>query len=108
MSALIATGLRFGRSLIVKGRRTVETPLVCHVIYQQYSHRSSVICSGDCAESFLAGGIPYLQLHSLAIQFDSSYLEVDADGGDEGRGEGVFAKPQQAAGLAYAAVAYEE
>jgi hypothetical protein len=49
-----------------------------------------------------------LQLHPLAVQLDGSYLEVDADSGNERWGEGVFAEPKQAAGFTYARIAYEE
>ena len=33
--------------------------------------------------SLLACGIPYLQLHALAVELNGADLEVDADGGDE-------------------------
>ena len=36
--------------------------LLCHVIYQQNAHSSLVIRLRDCAESFLASSVPYLQL----------------------------------------------
>jgi hypothetical protein len=56
----------------------------------------------------LTGGIPYLQLHALAVELDGADLEVDADGGDERGRERVFAEAQQTARFAYARVAYEE
>lgn len=85
--------------------RTVETALVGDVVHKENAHGASVVCGGDGAEAFLAGGVPYLELHALAVELDGSDLEVDADCGDEGGGEGVFAEAQQAAGLAYARVA---
>ncbi len=87
---------------------TVEALLVRNIVYQQYAHRTSIVRCGDRPESLLARGIPYLQLDPLAVQLDRPYLEVDANGGDEGRGEGVFAEAKQAAGFTHAGVAYEE
>lgn len=78
-------------------RRTVETPLVCHIIDQQDAHGAAVVCRGNGAETFLAGGVPDLQLDTLTVELDGPYLEVDADGGDEGGGEGVFAESQKTA-----------
>jgi hypothetical protein len=89
-------------------RRTVETPLVRHVIDQQDAHSTSVVCGGDGAEALLAGRVPYLQLHALAVELDGPDLEVDSDSRDEGRRERVFAEAQQAAGLADARVADQE
>jgi hypothetical protein len=40
----------------------------------------------------LPSSIPYLQLHTLAVQLDGSDLEINADGGNEGRREAVFAE----------------
>jgi hypothetical protein len=45
----------------------------------------------------LASGIPDLQLHALAIELNGTNLEVNADGGDEGRGKGVLAEAQETA-----------
>lgn len=88
--------------------RTVEALLIGDIVNQQDAHGTSVVGSGDCAEALLTSGIPYLQLDTLAVQLYRADLEVDADGGDEGGGEGVFAEAQQTAGLSYSAVAYEE
>jgi hypothetical protein len=49
-----------------------------------------------------------LQLYTLAVELDRTDLEIDSDGGDEGRCEGVFAEAQQTAGFADTRVAYEE
>lgn len=81
--------------------RTVERPLVGDVVYQQDAHGTSVVRGGDGAEPLLAGGIPDLQLDTLAIELDCPDLEVDTDRRDEGRREGVLAETQQAARLAY-------
>jgi hypothetical protein len=56
----------------------------------------------------LARRVPDLKLDPLAIEFDCPDLEVDANGGDEGRCEGVFAEAQQAARLADARVADQQ
>jgi hypothetical protein len=91
-----------------RGIRTVETPLVRHIIHQQDAHGAAVIRRRDGAEPLLPRRVPYLQLHALAVELDGADLEVDADGGDEGRGERVFAEAQQAARFAHARVADEE
>ncbi|RUP10879.1 hypothetical protein BC936DRAFT_140003 [Jimgerdemannia flammicorona] len=51
--------------------------------------------SCDGAEPLLPGGIPNLKLNTLAIELDGTDLEVDADGGDEGRGEGVVREAEK-------------
>ena len=89
-------GIRKGR------RRTIERPLVCHVVHEQDPHRTPVVRRRDGPEPLLPRSVPYLQLDPLAVELDGPDLEVDADGGDERRRERVFAEAQQAAGLAYA------
>jgi hypothetical protein len=86
-------------------KRTVETLLICDVVYKQDTHGTSVVSSCDGAEALLSGGIPYLQLHALAIKLNRADLEVDSDGGNEGGSEGVFAETQQTARFADAGVA---
>lgn len=88
--------------------RTVKGSLVGHVVDEQDAHGAAVVGGGDGPEALLAGGVPDLELDALAIELDGADLEVDADGGDEGGGEGVLAEAQQAAGLAHARVAYEQ
>ena len=70
--------------------------------------RPAVVRGGDCAETLLSRGIPYLQLDALAVKLDRTNLEVDSDGGNEGGSEGVFAEAQQTARFADAGVADEE
>lgn len=53
----------------------------------------------------MTGCIPYLQFHSLAVQFNGADFEVYAYGSDEGGGEGVFAEAEETAGFADAGVA---
>ena len=79
--------------------------MIRDVVYQQDTHGTSVVSSCDGAEALLSGGIPYLQLHALAIQLNRADLEVDSDGGNEGGSEGVFAETQQTARFADAGVA---
>ena len=86
-------------------KRTVETLLICDVVYKQNAHGTSVVSSCDGAETLLSCGIPYLQLHALAVKLDRANLEVDSDGGNEGGSEGVFAEAQQTARFADAGVA---
>lgn len=78
-------------------KRTVERALICNIINKQNAHSTSVICRRDCPEALLARCVPYLQLHALAVELDSPDLEIDANGGDEGRCEGVLAEPKETA-----------
>jgi len=64
-------------------KRTVETLLIGNIVDEQNAHGSSVVGGGDGSESFLTGGIPYLQLDALAVQLYRANLEVDANSGDE-------------------------
>ena len=79
--------------------------MICDVVNKQDTHGASVVGSCDGAEALLSGGIPYLQLHALAVKLDRADLEVDSDGGNEGGSEGVFAEAQQTARFADAGVA---
>jgi hypothetical protein len=74
--------------------RTVEASFIRNVVYQQDTHGTSVVRGGDGPEALLAGGIPYLQLHALAVELDGADFEVDADGSDERGRERVFAETQ--------------
>lgn len=78
--------------------------MICDVVYQQDTHGTSVVGSCDSAEALLSSGVPYLQLHALAVKLNRADLEVDSDGGNEGGSEGVFAEAQQTARFADAGV----
>ena len=100
--------LRCGRYKVGTTGHTIKTPLVSNIINQQNPHRPSVVSSRNRAKPLLSRSIPDLQFHSFAVELDGADFEVDAYGGDEGGGEGVFAEAQEAARFAYAGVAYEE
>lgn len=51
--------------------------------------RSPEVTGRDGLESLLTGGVPDLQLHALAVNVHVLDLEINADGCDEGRREGV-------------------
>ena len=51
---------------------------------------------------------PYLQLHPLVLSEYSLHFEVDANGADEGRGEGVVGISEEEGGLAHGAVPDDE
>jgi hypothetical protein len=108
--AELAEGKEVGRrrGKWIWAQRTVEASLVCHIVDEQDAHGAAVVGGSNGAETLLAGRVPYLQLDTLAVKLDGADLEVDADGGDEGRGEGVFAEAQQTARLADARVADEK
>ena len=78
-------------------KRTIETLLIRNIVNQQDAHSTAVVCRSNSPEALLAGCIPDLQLDTLAIELDGPYLEVDADGGDEGGGERVFTEAQETA-----------
>ena len=51
---------------------------------------------------------PYLQLDPLVLSEHGLHFEVDPDGADEGRGEGVICVPEEERGLAHRAVPDDE
>lgn len=65
---------------------TLEGSLIGHIVDEEDSHRTTVVCRCDGAEPFLACCVPYLEFHSLAVQLDCADLEIDSDGGNEGGG----------------------
>merc|ERR1712093_124598 len=93
----------FGSVLLhvrVPGADVVEAALVGKVKDEEDAHGAAVVRGGDCPEALLAGRVPDLQLDLLAIELDGTYLEVDADSGDEGGRPCVVAEAEQEAGLA--------
>lgn len=67
----------------------VEGSFIGHVIDQQDAHGTSIVSCGDGTETFLASGIPDLQLDAFAFQFNCADFEVDADCRDERRCERI-------------------
>ena len=51
---------------------------------------------------------PYLQFDPLVLSEHCLHFEVDADGADEGGGEGVVGVPEEEGGLAHRAVADDQ
>lgn len=51
--------------------------------------RAAIIGARYSAEALLSGSVPYLQLDAQPIDDNGAYLEVNADGGDVGAGEGI-------------------
>lgn len=92
--ARIAERGRIGSSGVGGWSLTVEGPLIRHVVHEQDPHRSAVVCRRDSPEALLPCRVPYLKLDSFPVELDGPDLEVDADGCDEGRGEGVFAESE--------------
>lgn len=79
----------------------LERVLVNDVIHQQNSHCPTVVCRGNCAESFLAGCVPNLQLHVGApIYLYKSTAELYADGKVMSHFEFSVGEAQQKAGFA--------
>jgi hypothetical protein len=69
---------------------TVKTPLICHIVHEQYPHCAAVVGCRDCPESLLSRCVPYLQLNPFAVKVDSADFEIDTDRCDEGGREAVF------------------
>ena len=76
---------------------TFKGALVGDVVYQKNTHRAAVIGRRDGTETFLAGGVPNLELHTLSIELDRPNLEINANGRDEGWREGVLAESKETA-----------
>lgn len=77
-------GSKTGRNWV---ELTLEGSFIGHIVDEKDSHRTAIVCRCDGAETFLASRIPYLKLHSLAVQLDCTNFEVDSDGSNEGGGE---------------------
>mmetsp|Transcript_109832 Transcript_109832/g.289731 ORF Transcript_109832/g.289731 Transcript_109832/m.289731 type:complete len:255 (-) Transcript_109832:78-842(-) len=86
----------------------LERLLIGDVVDDDDAMGAAVITAGDGAESLLAGGVPDLQLHRLAVEVQGADLEIHADGADVALGVRVIRKPQQQARLPHAGVADEQ
>ena len=80
----------------------MERPFISHIVNKEYAHCTTVVSRSDGTEAFLAGRVPDLQLDSLAIQFNCTDLEINANGGDERGSERVFTKAEETTRLAHA------
>lgn len=56
----------------------VERIATGDIVHQQSAGRASVIRPGDRSESFLAGGVPYLQLDGFGLDGHQTCTEFDA------------------------------
>jgi hypothetical protein len=86
----------------------LETEFVTDIINQKDAHRATVIGGGDGSETFLSGGVPDLQLDSLAIQLNRLDLEINTDSGDERRCELIITESKQETTLADTRVANQK
>ena len=59
-------------------------------------------------ESFLTGRVPDLKFDLFPSQFDGFNLEVDSDGGYEGRVESVVREPEQDASFSHAGISNQQ
>jgi hypothetical protein len=87
---------------------TLKAPPISNIIHEQNTLRPPKITSGNSPKPFLAGSIPNLQFDSFTVDFDIFDFEVDADGGDEGGGEGIVGVSEEEAGFAHAGIADHE
>lgn len=86
----------------------VEGFFVSDVVHEDEAHGAPVVGCGDGPVPLLSGCVPNLQLHSFVVPEDRLDLEVNADGADEGRGEGVVSVAEEEGGLAHRRVADDE
>jgi len=86
----------------------LERPAIGHVVDEQDALRAAEVGGGDRAESLLTRRVPDLELNSLAVDSYVLDLEVDADGGDEGGGEGVVGVTEEEASFTDARIADHE
>jgi hypothetical protein len=82
----------------------LEGVFFCDVVHKQHAHGVPVVRCGNGPEPFLTCSVQQLQFDLLAVQNDSSKLEVDADCMREAQVKQVVGKAQQQAALAYNAV----
>ena len=69
---------------------------------------SLVEALGDVAKPFLPGGVPDVERYLAALQFDAFDFEVNSDGAEVVRLEGVLAVSHQQARLAHPAVPHHQ
>lgn len=86
----------------------LEASAIGHVVHQEDALCSPKVAGGDGSKPFLPRGIPDLKLDAFAVDFDVFDFEVDADGGDEGGGEGVVGVAEEEAGFTDAGIADHE
>lgn len=86
----------------------VERVHICHIVDDTDAMGTTIVGRGDCSESFLAGSIPDLEFHCLAVKLDSPDFEVNADGRDVALCVGIIRKAKQKARFADAGISDEE
>lgn len=71
--------------MISKLLKPARDVLISHVlrdiIYQQSTHRASVICRGDGSVSLLTSSVPNLGLDCLGVDLNRACGEFDTNGG---------------------------
>ena len=55
----------------------VKCRLLGAIVDENDAHCALIICLSDCAEAFLPGSVPHLQLDALVLHINRLYLEVD-------------------------------
>jgi len=70
---------RVSVSLLQPLLHVCEGVIISYVIDNDNTMSASVVRRGDGTESFLTGSIPNLEFHGLALEFNGSNLEVDAN-----------------------------
>ena len=79
-----------------------------HVIDNNDSMCSSVICGSDCPKPFLACCVPNLEFDPLTVDFNGPNFKVNTDGCDVVAREHVVSKSHQQGALADARIANDE
>lgn len=68
----------------------VERVAVSHIVDDYNAVRAPVVAACECAEPFLAGGVPYLKFHYLFFQLDGFDLEIHSNRVEEVLVERIF------------------
>jgi len=86
----------------------VEGFVVCHVVDNDDSVGTAIVRRCDCAEAFLASGIPDLKLDGLSIELDGADFEINTDCGDVRLSVSVVGESEKQTGLSDTGVSDEE
>lgn len=93
--------------LIKPARDALKGGAAADIINKQSTEGTAVVSGGDGSEAFLAGGVPDLRLHLLAVDVDALSLELHSDGGLGVEIELVASIARQQIGFANRRVPYD-
>eukprot|EP00163_Fabomonas_tropica_P022923 TRINITY_DN4015_c0_g2_i2.p1 TRINITY_DN4015_c0_g2~~TRINITY_DN4015_c0_g2_i2.p1 ORF type:complete len:116 (-),score=8.99 TRINITY_DN4015_c0_g2_i2:275-622(-) len=86
----------------------VERLLISDIVDNNDTMCTTVVRGCNGTETFLASGIPDLQLDGLAVKLNGADLEIDTNGGDVRLSVGVVSKTKEKTGLSYTRITNKE